>query len=85
MHYVYVMRSKKDGRLHIGHTCSLNRSLGLRNGCSVTATKDQSPLTMVYFEACCDKRDALKRERYLRGVYGRRFLENRLRFYLSML
>jgi len=83
MYYVYVLKSKRDGRLHIGHTGDLHRSINRHNGGHVTATRDQIPFEMVYYEACTDKRDALKRESYLRGTYGRRFIQNRLQHYLS--
>jgi putative endonuclease len=83
MHYVYVLRSDRNGRLHIGHTGSLNRTLALHGGGRVNATKKELPFTIVYYEACTDKRDALKRESYLRGAYGQRFLLNRLSHFLS--
>jgi putative endonuclease len=83
MYYVYVMKSKRDGRLHVGHTGDLQRSINRHNGRLVAATKDRVPFEVVYYEACTDKRDALKRESYLRGTYGQRFLQNRLSNYLS--
>ena len=83
MYYVYVMQSKRDGRFHIGHTGDLQRSINRHNGGMVAGTKSRIPFEVVYYEACTDKRDALKRESYLRGAYGQRFLQNRLSNYLS--
>ena len=83
MYYVYVMKSKRDGRLHVGRTGDLQRSIKRHNGGLVASTKDRIPFEIVYYEACTDKRDALKRESYLRGAYGKRFIENRLHHFLS--
>ena len=85
MYYVYVMQSKRDGRLHVGHTGDLLRSVKRHNGGLVAATKDRIPFEVVYYEACIDKNDALRRESYLRGAYGRRFIERRLQSYLRKL
>jgi len=83
MYYVYVLKSKRDGRLHVGHTGNLQRSINLHNGGRVLATRERIPFEIVYYEACTDKRDALKREQYLRGTYGQRYIQNRLSNYLS--
>jgi len=83
MYYVYVLKSRKDGRFFIGHTGDLHRRIASHKNGQVAATKDRIPLEMVYYEACTDKRDALKRESYLRGAYGRRFIQHRLHHYLS--
>lgn len=83
MYYVYVLKSKKDGRFFIGHTGDLHRRISSHKNGQVAATRDQIPLEVIYYEACTDKRDALKRESYLRGTYGHRYIENRLKYHLS--
>jgi len=37
------------------------------------------PVNLVYFEACLDKDDAYRRERYLKSGMGKRYLRNRLK------
>jgi putative endonuclease len=83
MYYVYVLRSRKDGKLRIGHTGDLQRRIALHNNNEGVPGKYRVPFEVVYYEACTDKRDALKREHYLRGAYGQRFLQNRLSNYFS--
>jgi putative endonuclease len=47
--------------------------------CMVQSTKSRRPLKLIYFEACIDKWDAIKREKYLKTHYGRLFLHKRLK------
>jgi len=83
MHYVYVLRSLKDGRLYTGSTGDLRRRLDEHNKRQVEATKHMAPFEVVYYEACQSKYDALRREKYLKTIYGKRYLKNRLRDYLT--
>jgi putative endonuclease len=83
MYYVYVLRRHRDGKLHVGHTGDLDKRIELHNNCEGVSGEYRIPYEIVYYEACTDKRDALKRESYLRGAYGRRFLQNRLSNFLA--
>jgi len=38
---------------------------------------------LVYYEACLDKNDAIKREKYLKTSWGKRYIKNRLKNYLT--
>jgi len=40
------------------------------------------PLSLIYYEACLDEDDAIKREKYFKSGFGRRFLRNRIGTYL---
>lgn len=42
-----------------------------------------SAAILIYFEACPNQEDALSREKYLKTTYGKRFLKNRLKHFLS--
>jgi len=46
-------------------------------------SKNRRPLKLIYYEACLNKEDALHREKYLKTHYGRMFLKNRLKSYLT--
>lgn len=37
------------------------------------------PLELIYFEACLNKADAYRREKYLKSGMGKRYLKNRLK------
>jgi len=83
MFYTYVLLSKKDDKFYIGHTNDLKgRKKEHFNG-KVTSTKNRRPLKLIYYEACLNEFDAIKREKYFKSGYGRRFLKNRLENYFD--
>ena len=49
----------------------------------VESTKDRRPLILIYYEACINRNDALKREKYFKSYHGKQFLYKRLNSYLS--
>jgi putative endonuclease len=71
MFYVYVLFSKKDRKLYIGLTHSLNRRLKEHKFGDVKSTKDRRPLILIYYECYTEKEDAERREKYLKGGNGR--------------
>ena len=83
MHYVYVLRSLADDGLYIGCTKDLKNRVKLHNSSYVQSTKDRLPMEMIYYEACLNRNDAYRREKYLKTTYGRRYLKNRLKEYFT--
>ena len=77
MFYTYVLRSKKDGKLYIGYTKNLDSRISEHNSGKVQSTKYRIPFDLVYYEACRNQKDALRREKYLKTTYGHRYLKNR--------
>jgi len=78
MFYTYVLKSKKDNKLYIGFTDNLNRRFSEHNKGFVQATKNRIPLDLVYYEACLNKEKAIKREKYFKTGFGRRYLKERI-------
>jgi putative endonuclease len=78
MFYTYELKSKKDNKLYIGFTEDLKKRLVSHNKGNVEATKSRVPFELVYCEACSDKDKAIKREKYFKTGFGRRFLKNRI-------
>ncbi len=76
--YTYVLKSNKDGNIYTGCTNNLKQRLEQHNSGLVHSTKHRRPLELIYFEACLDKNDAYRRERYLKTGMGKRYLRNRL-------
>jgi len=62
MHYVYVLRSLKDGRFYVGYTENLEKRIAEHNDGKSASTKNRIPLELVYCEICKNKVDALRRE-----------------------
>ena len=81
--YVYVLRSQHDGEWYVGFSEDLRRRVAEHNAGRVASTQRRRPLELVYYEACRDQRDATRRERYLKSAWGKRYLKNRLRGYLT--
>ena len=79
MFYVYVLKSKKDGKLYIGYTKDLRARFEQHTSGCVASTKSRRPLELLYYEACRHRDDATHREKYLKSTYGHRFLGNRLK------
>ncbi len=85
MYYVYVLQSMKDGNFYTGYTPDLRKRILRHNKGIVQSTKTRMPLQLLYYEACKDMKDARARERYLKTGMGKRYLKNRLKFFLNNL
>lgn len=46
-------------------------------------TSLKSSWKLIYFEGYIDKRDAIGREKFLKGGSGRKYLKKQLKYYLS--
>jgi len=82
-HYVYVLRSEKDKLFYVGYTKDLEKRIKQHNSGQVTSTKMRQPLTIVYYEVCLNQADATHREKYLKSSWGKRYIKNRLKNYLT--
>ena len=82
-YYVYILKSGKDGKFYTGYTKNLKLRFELHNKGLVESTKNRRPLKLVYYEACLNQQDATKREKYLKTFYGKMFIKNRLKSYLT--
>jgi putative endonuclease len=83
MYYAYVLQSKKDNQLYYGYTQDLTKRFEQHSQGLVTSTENRRPLKLIYYEACCIKEDALKREQYFKTYRGRQFLQKRLKSYFT--
>jgi len=78
-YYTYVMQSESDGKLYTGVTTNLKVRVFQHNQGIVQSTKYRGPLRLIYYEACLNKVDAFRREKYLKTGMGKRYLKNRLK------
>lgn len=84
MHYVYIIKSLKTGKLYIGYTNNLRRRLSEHNTGQSRATKSSTPHKLVYYEAYNARFDAIKREAQLKHYkQGYARLKERLKFSLA--
>ena len=66
MYFVYIIKSLKYNRYYIGFTENLNERLRRHNKGDVKSTKFYGPWELVYFEKFDNKKDARKREIFLK-------------------
>jgi putative endonuclease len=50
MFYVYILRSKKSGRLYTGHTRDIDKRLAEHNSGLSKSTKGRGPFELIYKE-----------------------------------
>ena len=81
--YVYVLLSEKDKKFYTGYTQNVNLRLIQHNSGEVKSTKNRVPFKLIYWEGCLNQKDALHREKYLKTAWGKRYLKNRLKNYLT--
>jgi putative endonuclease len=82
-HYVYVLKSLKDGKWYTGCTDDLRKRFAEHNEGKSEYTKARGPYELIYYEACLSKQDAFARERYLKSGMGKRYVNNRLKEYFK--
>jgi putative endonuclease len=83
VYYTYVLHSKKDKKFYVGFTGDLKLRFEQHNNGQVESTMKRRPLELIYYEACLDKQDAIRREKYLKSYHGKMFIKNRLQSYLT--
>lgn len=83
MFYVYLLLSEKDENLYVGYTKDLNLRFEQHQKGKVISTKHRRPLKLIYYEACLNQEDALRREKYLKTHYGRMLIKKRLKSYFT--
>ena len=67
-----------DG-FYTGSTGNLRKRIEEHSNGGVPSTKSRRPLRLIYYEACLNKYDALRREKYLKTGKGKQYLRNRLK------
>ncbi len=84
-YYVYILLSEKDHQRYIGFTSDLRKRIKEHGKGLVFSTKYRRPLNLIYYEACLDENDARRREKYLKGQWGYKFINKRLKcFYQNL-
>jgi len=82
-YYVYVLKSDVDNKFYTGLTNNLMRRLSEHNTRKNLSTKNRAPFKLIYWEGCLNQKDATEREKYLKSTWGKRYLRNRMKNYLS--
>lgn len=75
-----ILESEKDGKWY---TENLRSRFERHQAGEVASTKHRRPLRLIYYEACRNRDDATRREKYLKTHYGKMFLKGRLKSYFT--
>jgi putative endonuclease len=78
-HFVYILKSEKDGRLYKGHTFNLENRIDEHNSGKTKSTKGYRPWKLVYFEKFETRDEAIDREKFFKTGIGREFLNKLLK------
>ena len=75
MFFMYILKSKKNGKYYIGATHCLEVRLKQHNAGKIRSTKGLVPLEIVYSENYATNSEARKRESYVKRRKSRKFID----------
>ena len=83
MHYFYILRSLKNGKLYLGQTSDIQARLDSHNAGLNKATKPNIPYELIFYSGFIHEKDAIVSEKYYKTTAGwkrlHKMLENTLR------
>jgi putative endonuclease len=84
MYFVYYLQSKiEPSRFYTGYTINLDKRIKQHNLGLSPSTKPYLPWNLIFYEAYTDRKDAKRREKYLKTTKGRKGLKLMLRFSIT--
>lgn len=83
MFYVYILQSQVKDRLYIGMTTNLKRRVSEHNAGQNVSTKACRPWELIFYEAYLNKKDAGRREKYLKTTQGHQAIRRMLQEHFS--
>ncbi len=84
-YYVYILHNKNRNFIYIGYSENLKQRITAHNNGYSKSTKEYLPLELIHYEAYKNKRDAKRRELYLKTNRGRTTLITMLKEYFNIL
>jgi putative endonuclease len=78
MYYVYALKSEQRNYIYVGLTNDLERRILEHNRGYNKTTKPYLPFLLIYEESFETRQEARKREKYLKGGSGKKFLKSLL-------
>ena len=77
-YFVYVLKSKKDGKLYTGFSEDPERRLLEHNSGKTSSLFKRRPLKLIYKEEFSEELEAKRREKFLKSGQGRKLLKKLL-------
>jgi putative endonuclease len=81
--FVYVLYCPKTKKFYTGMTQNLDKRIRQHKRGEVHTTKRLGNPKLIFYEAFRDKKDAQRREKYLKTTKGKRTLKIMIRNYIS--
>lgn len=82
-YYVYILNNKSKNFIYIGYSEDLQQRVKEHNDGGSKSTKPYLPLELIHYEAYRNKKDAKRREGYLKTNRGRTTLMTMLTEYFK--
>lgn len=76
MFFVYVIRSKRNGRFYVGISVNVEKRLKEHNSKKTRSTSGYIPWELCFFESFDTRIEARKREIYLKSGVGKEYIKN---------
>ena len=73
--HVYILRSQSTGRFYVGHTENLVKRIFEHNNNRTPSIKNRGPWELFYSEVFETRSEAARRERQIKSMKSRRFIE----------
>ena len=83
VHYVYVLRSLRDGNLYTGYTTDLRQRVADHTAGKAPSTRNRRPVQLIYYEAYLLPKDAKAREVFLKSGSGKRYIQKQMSHYFA--
>ncbi len=81
--YVYILYNKSKNFTYIGYSEDLRERVAYHNNGYVKSTKFYAPLELIHYEAYRNRKDAKRREEYLKTNRGRTTVITMLKEYFD--
>ena len=77
--YTYILRSAATGRFYTGHTENLSKRVAEHNNNRTFSIKNRGPWQLVYSEQFATRADAARREREIKRMKSRPWIDELVR------
>lgn len=78
MHYFYILRSLKNGKLYLDYTPDLKARIKSHNKGENKATKSNIPYELIFYSAFKNEKDAINCEKYFKTTAGWKIIHKML-------
>ena len=72
----YILKSQSTGRFYVGHTENLTKRIFEHNNNRTPSIKNRGPWELFYSEAFETRSEAAQRERQIKSMKSRHFIES---------